>query len=60
MTEDPYRPTDVCDAGIADERGIRAAYWGKTRDCHPALFDANVNGRLEREDRRSFIRPARL
>jgi hypothetical protein len=49
MTEGRYRPTDVCDAGIADKLGIRAAYLRRTRDSHPALFDANVNGWLERE-----------
>ena len=51
-----YRPTDVCDAGIADKLGIPAAYLRRTRDCHPGLFDANVNGWLERDDRRFFIR----
>jgi hypothetical protein len=47
MTEGRYRPTDVCDAGIADKLGIPAAYLRKTRDSHPALFDANVNGWLQ-------------
>jgi hypothetical protein len=59
MTEGRYRPTDVCDAGIADKLGIPAAYLRKTRDCHPALFDANVNGWLERDERRFFIRALR-
>jgi hypothetical protein len=31
-----------------------AAYLRRTRDCHPALFDANVNGWLERDGRRFF------
>ena len=44
VTSGRYRPTDVCDAGIADKLGIPAAYLRKTRDSHPALFDANVNG----------------
>ena len=59
MTEGRYRPTDVCDAGIADKLGIPAAYLRKTRDSHPALFDANVNGWLERDDRKFFIRALR-
>ena len=59
MTAGRYRPTDVCDAGIADKLGIPAAYLRKTRDSHPALFDANVNGWLERDDRRFFIRALR-
>ncbi len=42
MTTGRYRPTDVCDAGIADKLGIPAAYLRKTRDCHPALFDRQV------------------
>ena len=45
MTEGRYRPTDVCDAEIADKLGIPAAYLRKTRDSHPALFDANVRRR---------------
>jgi hypothetical protein len=59
MTAGRYRPTDVCDAGIADKLGIPAAYLRKTRDSHPALFDANVNGWLERDDRKFFIRALR-
>ena len=59
MTEGRYRPTDVCDAGIADKLGIPAAYLWKVRDSHPALFDANVNGWLERDNRRFFIRALR-
>ena len=46
MTEGRYRPTDVCDAGIAGKLGIPAGYLRRTRDSHPALFDANVNGWL--------------
>jgi hypothetical protein len=56
MTEGRYRPTDVCDAGSAGNLGIPAAYLRRTRDFHPAPFDANVNGWLERDDRRFFIR----
>jgi hypothetical protein len=59
MTAGRYRPTDVCDAGIADKLGIPAAYLRRTRDFHPALFDANVNGWLGRDDRRFFIRALR-
>jgi hypothetical protein len=59
MTSGRYRPTDVCDAGIAEKLGIPAAYLRRTRDSHPALFDANVNGWLERDDRRFFVRALR-
>ena len=56
MAEGRYRPTDVCDGGIADKLGIPAGYLRRTRDSHSALFDANVNGWLERDERRFFIR----
>jgi hypothetical protein len=49
----------VCDTGIADKLGITAAYLRKARDRQPALFDANVNGWLERDDRRFFVRALR-
>jgi hypothetical protein len=56
MTAGRYRPTEVCDHGIADKLGIPAAYLRKTRESHPALFDANVNGWLERDDRAFLVR----
>jgi hypothetical protein len=56
MTAGTYRPTDVCDAGIADKLGIPAAYLKKMRASRPGLFDANVNGWLTGDDRSFFIR----
>jgi hypothetical protein len=46
MTEGRYRPSDVCDAGIAEKLSILAAYLKRMRACKPALFDANINGGL--------------
>ena len=56
MTAGRYRPTEVCDQGIADKLGIPAAYLRKTREARPALFDANVNGWLERDERAFLVR----
>jgi hypothetical protein len=56
MTTGAYRPTDVCDAGIADKLGIPAAYLKKMRASRPRLFDANVNGWLAGDDRSFFVR----
>ena len=41
-----YRPTVVCDEGIADKFKIPLAYVRRLRDERPDLFDANVNGWL--------------
>jgi len=46
MTAGAYRPTEVCDGGIADKLGIPAAYLRRMRTSRPGLFDANVNGWL--------------
>ena len=56
MTSGRYRPTDLCDQGIADKLGIPAAYLRKMRESHPGLFDANVNGWLGRDDRAFLVR----
>jgi hypothetical protein len=56
MTSGRYRPTDVCDHGIADKLGIPSTYLRKTREAHPAPFDANVNGWLDRDDRAFLVR----
>ncbi len=42
MTAGAYRPTDVCDAGIADKLGIPAAYLKRMRASRPGLFDART------------------
>jgi len=56
MTSGAYRPTSVCDAGVADKLGIPAAYLRRMREQAPALYDQNVNGWLERDDRSFTIR----
>jgi hypothetical protein len=56
MTAGSYLPTEVCDQGIADKLGIPAGYLRRLRDQAPGLYDANVNGWLERDDRRFLIR----
>jgi hypothetical protein len=56
MTAGAYRPTDVCDAGIADKLGIPAGYLKRMRASRPGLFDANVNGWLAGDDRSFFVR----
>jgi hypothetical protein len=56
MTAGSYTPTDVCDAGIADKLGIPAAYLRRIREQKPQLYDANVNGWLDGDDRRFLLR----
>jgi hypothetical protein len=59
MTAGSYTPTDVCDAGLADKLAIPAAYLRRLRTEHTGLYDANVNGWLDRSDRRYLIRGLR-
>lgn len=56
MTAGAYRPTEVCEAGIADKLGIPAAYLRRMRGSRPGLFDANVNGWLAGDDRSFLVR----
>jgi hypothetical protein len=56
MTSGTYTPTEVCDQGIADKLGIPGAYLRKLREQRPGLYDANVNGWLEGDDRRFLVR----
>jgi len=56
MTAGAYVSTDVCDQGIADKLGIPGAYLRKLRECKPGLYDANVNGWLDGDERRFLIR----
>ena len=56
MTAGTYLPTEVCDQGVADKLGIPGAYLRRMREQAPVLYDANVNGWLERDDRRFLIR----
>jgi hypothetical protein len=56
MTTGTYRPTGVCDAGIADKLAIPARYLRRMREHVPDLYDQNVNGWLKRDDRSFMIR----
>jgi hypothetical protein len=56
MTAGTYVPTEVCDQGIADKLGIPAAYLRRLREQRPELYDANVNGWLDADDRKFLIR----
>ena len=56
MTAGAYRPTEVCDAGIAEKLGIPTAYLRRMRASRPGLFDANVNGWLAGDPRSFFVR----
>jgi hypothetical protein len=56
MTAGAYRPTDVCDAGVADKLGIPAAYLRRMRASRPHLYDQNVNGWLAGDDRSFLVR----
>jgi hypothetical protein len=55
-TAGSYTPTEVCDQGIADKLGIPAAYLRRMREHKPNLYDANVNGWLDGDDRRFLLR----
>lgn len=41
-----YRPTAICDEGIADKLGVPIGYLRRLRTERPDLYDANVNGWL--------------
>ena len=41
-----YRPTSVCDEGVADKLGIPLVYVRKLRESRGDLYDTNVNGWL--------------
>ncbi len=56
MTSGAYTPTEVCDQGVADKLGIPAGYLRRLRECRPGLYDANVNGWLEGDERRFLVR----
>jgi hypothetical protein len=56
MTSGAYAPTDVCDRGVADKLGIPGAYLRRLRAHKPDLYDANVNGWLDGDERRFLLR----
>lgn len=55
VTTGAYRPTEVCDAGIAEKLGIPAGYLRRMRGSRPRLYDHNVNGWLAGDDRSFFV-----
>ncbi|WP_055483184.1 hypothetical protein [Sphaerimonospora mesophila] len=54
-----YLPTEICDQGLADKLGIPLPYLRRLRAERPGLYEANVNGWLETEDRRFLVRALR-
>lgn len=50
-----FRPTDTCDAGLAEKLAIPVGYLRRLRQEHLDLWDANVNGSLQRDPGRSFL-----
>jgi hypothetical protein len=56
LTSGAYTPTSVCDQGVADKLGIPAAYLRRTREERPELYDGNVNGWLDGDDRKFLVR----
>lgn len=60
QTDGLYRPTAVCDEGIAAKLGIPVTYLRTLREQRPDLYDLNVNGWLygapgEGPDARKFL-----
>jgi hypothetical protein len=56
LTTGAYTPTSVCDQGVADKLGIPATYLRRTRVERPELYDANVNGWLQGDERKFLVR----
>jgi len=54
-----FRPTGVCEGGLAEKLGIPVAYLRKTRVEAPELWDTNINGWLDRSDRSYMVRTLR-
>lgn len=50
-----FSPTRTCDAGIADKLGIPTAYLRRLREDHLPLYDANLNGWLQRDPSRQLL-----
>lgn len=51
-----YRPTDVGNEGIGLKLGIPNQYLRKMHEDFPELYDANVNGWLQRTDAKYLLR----
>lgn len=57
MAAGSYRPTAVFDEGIADKLGVPVAYLRRMREADLlSLYDHNLNGWLERDDRSFLVR----
>lgn len=54
------QPTSLFDGQIADRLGVPIPYLRRCRQEHVDLLDANVNGWLERADRRFLVRGFRV
>jgi len=50
-----FRPTAICDAGLAEKLNIPLAYLRRLRERHVHLFDANVNVWLGEDPGRRFL-----
>lgn len=56
MYSQAFNPTAVCDEGIAAKLQIPSSYLKRMREEHIALYDQNVNGWLEQDDRSFLVR----
>ncbi|MGH3833845.1 MAG: DUF932 domain-containing protein [Pseudonocardiaceae bacterium] len=50
-----FRPTLICDGGIADKLGIPPRYLRRMREHHPELLDHNVNTWLADEPSKRYL-----
>lgn len=56
LADGTYRPTEICDGGIAEKLRIPVDYLRRMRAEHLELYDRNVRGWLERDHRHFMIR----
>jgi hypothetical protein len=59
MTSGTYQINDVANTGFADKLGIPTAYLRRLHADHPDLYDHNINGWLNRTQRRFLVRVLR-
>lgn len=55
-TPGTFTVSEVANEGISEKLGIPQAYGRKLLDSHPALWASNVNGWLERDERKFLVR----
>lgn len=55
LVDGMYHPTSVCDEGLADKLGIPIGYLRKLRSEHVDLYDANVNGWLDKKSGNHYL-----